>query len=116
MANVGHAYSKARTKLAAKAGKTLADTCRLLLEGQEPLEDVPCEFNGGGGDVDGAPYRIRFAWGSPAVVGATAVVDEVEGRPSLVLQLVAPADSSTDLWQEWKATSGPAFGRHDVGL
>ena len=114
--SVGAAYSRVRTKLAAKAEKILPDTCRLIVGGEVEREGLPCKFRGTPGNVDGAPYRIKFAWGSPAVVGAAAIVDAIEGRPQLTLQLVAPADSSTGLWQEWQATSGPAFGRVDVGL
>lgn len=115
MGAVGKAYERVRVKLAAKAEKILPDTCRLIVE-EDEYEDVPCRFNGGSGDIDGAAYRIEFAWGSSAVIGATAVVDEIPGRPQLTLQLVAPVDSSTSLWQEWRATAGPAFGRHDVGF
>lgn len=116
MSTIANAYGRARVKLAAKATRILTDTCRLIIEGEEPLDNVPCQFSGGSGNMDGAPYRIKFAWDSPAVIGAAAVVDEIEGRPQLTLQLVQPVDSSTALWQEWKATSGPAYGRHDVGL
>lgn len=111
----GQAYDKSRSTTATIAAKVLPDTCRLIVE-EDGHEDVPCDFSGGSGNIDGAPYRIKFAWGSPAVVGATAIVDAITGRPQLTLQLVAPVDSSTGLWQEWQATSGPAFGRHDVGL
>jgi len=114
MASVGRAYSRARTKLARKADRGLADTCRLIVGEDE--QNVPCEFSGGAGDVDGASYQIRFAWGGPAVIGATAIIDAILGRPQITLQLVEPVDSSTGLWQEWKATSGPGFGRVDVGL
>jgi hypothetical protein len=115
MATVGTAYARARTKLALKAHKILADTCRLIV-GEEEYEDVPCSLKGGSGSVDGASYRIELPWDSPAVVGADVVVDSIEGRPQLTLQLVEPVDSSTGLWQEWKATAGPAFGRADIGL
>lgn len=115
MGDIGDAYVDIRADLAEEAADILPDTCRLIVEGDE-YEDVPCRFGGGSGNVDGAAYKIEFAWGSPAVVGATAIVDAIEGRPQLTLQLVAPVDSSTGLWQEWKATSGPAFGRVDVGL
>lgn len=97
------------------ASELLTDTCRLIV-GEDEYEDVPCQFGGGSGNVDGASYRIRFAWVSPAVVGASAVIDAIPGRPQLTLQLVEPVDSSTGIWQEWNATSGPAFGRADVGL
>lgn len=113
--SVGQAFDEARAEIAGEAGDILSDTCRLLVEGEEE-EDVPCQFSGGFGNMDGAAYRIRFAWDSPAVIGATAIVDEIEGRPQITLQLVEPVDSSTAIWQEWKATSGPAFGRVDVGL
>ena len=112
---VASAYRRVRTKLAAKAKKILPDTCRLVV-GDVEHEEIPCEFRGGSGNVDGATYQIKFAWSSPAVVGAAVVVDAIPGRPQLTLQLVAPVDSSTGLWQEWQATSGPAFGRVDVGL
>lgn len=112
---VARGYGRARAKVAAKADKILTDTCRLIV-GEEEYEDEPCEFSGGSGDMDGAPYRIRFAWGRPAVIGATAIIDEIPGRPQLTLQLKEPVDSSTGLWQEWRATSGPAYGRVDVGL
>lgn len=115
MAGVRRAYDKVRVRLATKAAKILTDTCRLIVTGTE-YENVPCQFNGGGGGVDGAPYRIRFGWDSPATVGAAVVVAAITGRPQLTLQLVAPVDSSTAIWQEWQATSGPAFGRVDVGL
>lgn len=112
---VGQAYDEARVAVAEVAADILPDTCRLIV-GAEEHESVPCKLSGGAGNVDGAPYRMRFAWGSPAVVGAAVVVDAIEGRPELTLQIVAPTDSSTAIWQEWQATSGPAFGRHDVGL
>lgn len=112
---VGQAYDEVRSEIAGVAADILTDTCRLIVEGKE-YKNVPCQFGGGSGNVDGAAYRMKFAWGSPAVVGAAAVVDAITGRPQLTLQLVEPADSSTAIWQEWKATSGPAFGRTDVGL
>lgn len=102
-------------EIASEAADILPDTCRLIV-GEDEYEDTPCQFGGNPGDVEGAPYWIRFAWGSPAVIGAAAVIDAIEGRPQLTLQLVAPMDSSTGIWQEWGATSGPAFGRVDVGL
>lgn len=107
--------ARARTAVATKASDILPDTCRLIV-GETEHEDVPCRFDGGAGNVDGAAYQIRFSWGSPAAVGATAIIDAIEGRPQLTLQLVEPVDSSTKIWQEWRATSGPAFGRVDVGL
>lgn len=115
MASVGRAYARARTKLASKSGRILPDNCRLIV-GEDEYEDTPCKFSGGSGNVDGAAYRIKFAWDSPAVVTATAIVDAITGRPQITLQLVEPVDSSTGLWQEWRATSGPSFGRVDVGL
>lgn len=115
MGAAGEAYMDARDALAGDAADILADTCRLIV-GEDEYEDVPCQFSGGSGNVDGAPYRIKFAWGSPAVIGAAVVVDAIDGRPELTLQIVEPVDSSTAIWQEWKATSGPAHGRHDVGL
>ena len=115
MTSAGRAYARARSKVAPKAHVILIDTCRLIV-GKTECRDVPCRFNGGVGDVDGASYQIKFAWGSPAVIGATAIIDAIPGRPQLTLQLVEPVDSSTGLWQEWKATSGPGFGRVDVGL
>ena|ERR1051325_3800542 len=112
---VGQAYDEARLAVAEVAAEILADTCRLIV-GEMEYRNTPCKLSGGSGNVDGAPYRIRFAWGSPAVVGAAAVVDEIPGRPQLTLQLVEPIDSSTGIWQEWRCTSGPAFGRAGVGL
>lgn len=112
---VGQAYDKARSAVAARASDILPDTCRLIVGGDE-YEDVPCRFSSASGDVDGAPYGITFAWDSPAVIGAAVVVDAIDGRPQLTLQLVGPVDSSTGIWQEWRCTSGPAFGRVDVGL
>lgn len=112
---VGLAFDEVRTELASEDAAILTDTCRLIV-GEEEYEDVPCEFAGGSGNIDGAPYRIKFAWDSPAVIGAAVVLDAIEGRPELTLQIVEPVDSSTALWQEWKATSGPAYGRVDVGL
>lgn len=115
MGIVADIQKSARTTVADMAADILPDTCRLIV-GAEQYDDVPCKFSGGSGDVDGASYRIKFSWASPAVVGATAIVDAITGRPQLTLQLVEPLDSSTGLWQEWRATSGPAFGRVDVGL
>lgn len=112
---VGQAYDEARVAVAEVAAEIMPDTCRLVV-GESEYEDTPCSLDGGGGSVDGAPYRIKFAWESPAVIGAAAIVDAISGRPQLTLQLVEPIDSSTGLWQEWRATSGPAFGRTDVGL
>lgn len=114
MTAIAEGYAKARVKLAARADRILPDTCRLLVGAAE--YDLPCKLKSGGGNVDGAPYRIRFAWGSPAVIGAAVVVDAIDGRPELTLQIKEPIDSSTGIWQEWRATSGPAFGRVDVGL
>lgn len=115
MGAVGEAYGRARTKIAAKADRILPDTCRLIV-GEDEYENVPCRLQSIFGNIDGAPYLIRFAWNSPAVIGAAAVIDAITGRPLLTLQLVEPVDSSTAIWQEWKATSGPAYGRVDVGL
>jgi hypothetical protein len=112
---VGQAYDEARIAVAEVAAEILADTCRLIV-GEDTYQDVPCQLSGGSGNTDGAAYRMKFAWDSPAVIGATAVVDEIPGRSQLTLQLVEPMDSSTQIWQEWRATSGPAFGRVDVGL
>lgn len=114
--DVGQAYDEVRAEIAAGiAADVLADTCRLIV-GEKEYKRVPCELSGGSGNVDGASYRIKFGWGSPAVVGAAAVIDAITGRTQLTLQLIEPADSSTGIWQEWRATSGPAFGRVDVGL
>jgi hypothetical protein len=113
--DVGLAYDEARVAIAETAAEILTDTCRLIV-GERQYQNVPCELGGGSGNVDGAPYRIRFAWGSPAVIGATAVIDAISGRSKLTMQIVAPIDSSTGIWQEWQATAGPAFGRVDVGL
>jgi hypothetical protein len=115
LASIGQAYSKVRGKVAEKAARILPDTCRLIV-GEDEYPDTPCRFGGTSGNIDGAPYKIRFAWGSPAITGAAVVIDAVEGRPQITLQLVAPTDSSTAIWQEWRATSGPSFGRHDVGF
>ena len=115
MTTVAQAFNKARRKLADRAERILPDTCRLIVgEGEYP--DTPCEFGGDSGSMDGAPYRISFAWGTPAVIGAAVVVDPIPGRGEITFQLVGPTDSSTAIWQEWRATSGPAFGRADVGL
>jgi len=110
----GRAYDKARVKMARAAAKVLKDTCRLIVGTKE--YSLPCEVRGGAGTVEGAAYVVRLPWGSPAVTEARAVVDAIPGRPQLTLQLVAPVDSSTGLWQDWRTTSGPAFGRVDVGL
>ena len=112
---VGQAYDEVRVGLAAEAQDILTDKCRLVV-GEDEFPDTPCEISGDSGNIDGAPYRIAFAWGSPSVIGAAVVIDEIPGRPQLTLQLVAPADSSTSIWQEWRATSGPAFGRVNVGF
>lgn len=112
---VGKAYAKARIKIAAKANKILPDTCRLIVDESE-YPNTPCKLRGGSSGEDGSPYRIRFAWGSPAVIGAAVIVDAIEGRPQLTMQLVGPLDSSTAIWQDWEAKSGPSSGRVDVGL
>ena len=112
---VGQAIDEVRVAVAEIAVEVLPDTCRLIV-GDDEYRDTPCKFKGGSGNVDGAAYQIRLAWGSPAVVGATAIVDSIAGRPQLTLQLVGPADSSTGVWQDWQVTSGPSFGRVDVGL
>jgi hypothetical protein len=112
---VGQAYDEIRVAVAEVAAEVMPDTCRLIV-GETDHWDVPCQLRGGSGNIDGAPYRMRFAWDSPAVVGATAIVDEIDGRAQLTLQLVEPLDSSTGVWQDWQATAGPAFGRHDVGF
>ena len=112
---LGLAYDEVRVGIAAEAQTILPDVCRLIV-GEDEYEDVPCQFSGGSGNVDGASYLIKFAWGSPAVVGASVVIDSIDGRPQLTFQIVEPADSSTGIWQEWRATAGPAFGRVDVGL
>lgn len=113
--DVGQAYDEARDAVAEIAADVLPDKCRLIV-GEKEYKNVPCKLSGGSGNVDGAPYQIKFAWNSPAVVGATAIIDAISGRPQLTLQLVEPMDSSTAIWQEWRATSGPAYGRVDVGL
>jgi|SRR5215213_8716105 len=112
---VGQAYDEARAALAEAAGEILADRC-LLIVGEERYRRQPCQISGGSGNLDSAPYRIKFAWDSPAIIGADVVIDEIPGRPPLTLQLVGPVDSSTQLWQEWQATGGPGSGRVDVGL
>jgi hypothetical protein len=113
---VGQAIDEVRQAIAAEvAGDVLPDTCRLIV-GATEYRNQPCRLKGGAGNVEGAAYQIRFAWGSPAIVGATAIVDAVTGRSQLTLQLVEPMDSSTGVWQDWQATSGPAFGRTDVGF
>lgn len=115
MSTVANAYARVRVKLASKAERILPDTCRLIV-GQVEYRNLPCRLSGNGGNVDGAPYRIQLAWGSQAVIGAAVVIEAITGRPELTLQLVAPVDSSTGVWQEWQATAGPAFGRVDLGL
>lgn len=112
---VGQAYDEIRAALAEVAEDILPDKCRLIV-GSESYADIPCKLVSNGGEIDGAPYQIRFAWSSPAVIGAAVVLDAISGRPQLTLQIVEPLDSSTDLWQEWSARSGPGFGRHNVGL
>lgn len=109
------AIDEVRNEFAAVANEVLFENCRMIV-GEDEYEDIPCRLGGGHNNLDGAPYRIRFAWDSPAVVGAAVVVEEIPGRAQLTLQLVAPVDSSTGVWQEWQATAGPAFGRVDVGL
>ena len=113
--DLGQVYDEVRIDLAEDAVDLLTDSCRLIV-GEDEYPDTPCELSGDFGSIDGAPYRIKFAWGSPAVIGAAVVIDAIPGRPQLTLQIVGPADSSTAIWQEWRATSGPAFGRVDVGL
>jgi len=112
---VGEAYDEVRSALADAAADLLTDRCRLIV-GEAQYADVPCEVSGGSGNMDGSPYRIEFAWGSPAVIGAGVVVDAIPGRPALTLQLKAPVDESDSVWQEFQATGGPGFGRVDVGL
>jgi hypothetical protein len=112
---VGQVYDEVRLGLAAEAQAILTDRCRLIV-GEDEYPDTPCELSGDSGDIDGAPYRVSFAWGSPAIIGAAVVIDEIPGRPQLTLQLVAPADSSTAIWQEWRAISAPIYGRASVGL
>lgn len=112
---VGQAFDEVRAAVAEASASILADSCRLIV-GADEYENTPCELVSNAGEVDGAPYRIKLAWGSPAVTGASVVIDAVDGRPQLTLQLIGPVDSSTGIWQEWQATSGPAFGRVDVGL
>jgi hypothetical protein len=112
---VGLAFDEARVEVAALASDVLPDTCRLIV-GAKTYNDVPCKLKGGSGDIDGAPYRIRFAWGSPARVDAAVIVAAIEGRPELTLQIKEPIDSSTGLWQEWRATSAPNHGRANVGF
>lgn len=108
------AIDEVRTELALTSDEVLFETCRIIV-GEDEYEDTPCRFSGGHNNEDG-PYKIKFAWDSPAVRGAAVVIDEIPGRSQLTLQLVAPVDSSTGVWQEWRATAGPAFGRADVGL
>lgn len=109
------AIDEVRTELAAVADEVMFENCRIVV-GEDEHEDIPCRLGGGRNNLDGAPYRIRFAWDSPAVVGAAVIVEEIPGRAQLTLQLVAPVDSSTGVWQEWRATAGPVFGRQDIGL
>jgi len=113
--DLGQAYDEIRADLALEAADLLTDSCRLIV-GEDEYQDTPCELSGNPGNMDGAPYRISLPWGSQAVIGAAVVIDAIPGRPQLTLQLVGPMDSSTALWQDWSATSGPAFGRVDVGL
>lgn len=113
---VGQALDEARAEVAAQvAADALPDKCRLIV-GADEYPDTACKLSGGGSNVDGAPYRIRFPWGSPAVVGAAVIIDAIEGRPQLTLQIVGPLDSSTAIWQEWQATSGLVYGRADAGF
>jgi hypothetical protein len=113
---VGLAIDEVRAVIAAEvAPDVLPDTCRLIV-GATEYYDQPCKLKSNGGNIDGAPYVIRFAWGSPAVMGATAVIDAIAGRPQLTIQLIEPKDSSTGVWQDWRATSAPLYGRADVGL
>lgn len=112
---VGQAFDEARLAVAEIAADILTDTCRLIV-GEQEYRNVPCQFSGGSGNLDAAPYRIKFAWGGPAVIGADVVIDAIPGRPQLTLQLVGPLDSSTWLWQKWQATAGPGSGRVNVGL
>lgn len=115
MTELGLAIAEVREELAAAREEIFFDTCRLIV-GEDEYEDTPCTFSGGHNNEDGAPYKIKFAWDSPAVRGAVVVIDAIEGRSELTLQLVAPIDKSTGVWQEWRATAGPAFGRAVVGL
>lgn len=113
---VGQAIDEVRLAVATEvAPDVLPDTCRLIIN-QDTYYDQPCKLKGGSSNLGAAPYRIRFAWGSPAVIGATVVIDAIAGRSQLTLQLAGPVDSSTSLWQEWQATAGPGSGRVDVGL
>lgn len=112
---VGKAYDRARVKVGRIAPKVLADTCRLIV-GNTEYKDVPCELSSAGGNIEGAPYQVRFAWGSQAVIGADVVIDEIPGRPQITLNLGMPIDSSKGIWQEFQATSGPGSGRIDVGV
>lgn len=113
---VGLAIDEIRQAVAAEvAPDVLPDTCRLIVDGDE-YPGTPCRLKSASGNIDGAPYRFRLAWGSPAVIGATAVVDAITGRDQLTIQLIEPIDSSTGVWQDWQATAGPGFGRTDVGL
>lgn len=118
MSEVGAAIVEVRTELADIAGEIFPDTCRLIVGTGEDdeHENVPCKLKSNSGNLDAAPYRIKFAWGSPAVIGATAIVDAIDGREQLTLQLLGPLDSSTGVWQEWQATGGPGHGRTDVGF
>lgn len=109
------AIAEVRDELALASAEVLFETCRLIV-GEDEYEDIPCRFSGGHNNEDGAPYKIKFAWDSPAVWGAAVIIDEIPGRSQLTLQLVAPIDKSTGVWQEWQATAGPAFGRANVGL
>lgn len=111
------AIAEVRDELALASDEALFETCRIIIvQGEEEYEDIPCRLSGGHNNEDGAPYKIKFAWDSPAVRGGAVVIDEIPGRSQLTLQLVAPIDKSTGVWQEWQATAGPAFGRADVGL
>lgn len=108
------AITEVRNELAAAQAEVLLETCRIIVNGAET--SAPCRFSGGHNNEDGAPYKIKFAWDSPAVIGASVIIDAIPGRSALTLQLVAPIDSSTGVWQEWIARGGPAFGRVNVGL
>lgn len=113
---VGAAIDEIRLAVAIEvAPNVLPDTCRLIV-GSTQYSNVPCRLKGGGGNIDGAPYVVRLAWGSPAGIDTAVVIEAIAGRAQLTLQLIRPRDSSTGVWQDWDATSGPGNGRADVGF
>ena len=113
---VGQAIDEIRLAVATEvAPVVLPDTCRLIV-GATEYGNQQCRLKSASGSIDAAAYQLRLGWGSPAIIGAAVVVDATTGRPELTLQLVEPVDSSTGVWQDWRATSAPVYGRADVGF